>query len=291
MRGKWDEAARDAHDACELLRSRPAEGAAFYRLGEIHRLRGEFDKAEAAYTRANERGRKPQPGLSLLRLAQDRHADAAASIRSVLLDTRAQATRARILAAAVEILLAAGEVDQARAAADELSEIARAMDASLLSGTSAHATGAVLLAEGDIAGAARSLREAWDIWRDLEMPYDEAQTCLLLAAVCERRGDEDGRRLEVDAARKLFKRLNAEPRLARITEPLGRGGRQPAGSLSERELQILHLLAAGKTNRAIAEELFISEKTVARHVSNIFDKLGVSSRTAATAWAYQRHLI
>jgi ATP/maltotriose-dependent transcriptional regulator MalT len=286
LRGKWDEAVRDAQDACELLSSRPAAGAAFYRLGEIYRLRGEFDKAEATYTQANERGRKPQPGLSLLRLAQHRLDDAAASIRSVLLDTRAQATRARILAAAVEILLAAGEVDQARAAADELSVIARALDASLLSGTSAHATGAVLLAQGDIAGAGASLRDAWDIWRDLEMPYEEAQTCLLLAEVCERRGDADGRRLEFDAARKLFKQLNAEAPLPHITEPSGR-----AGPLSERELQVLHLLAAGKTNRAIAGELFISEKTVARHVSNIFDKLGVSSRSAATAWAYQRNLI
>jgi len=286
LRGKWDEAVRDAQDACEQLTSRPAAGAAFYRLGDIHRLRGEFDKAEATYTHANERGRKPQPGLSLLRLAQGRIAEAAASIRSVLLDTRARAPRARVLAAAVEILLAAGEVDQARAAADELLEIARALDASLLSGTSAHATGAVLLAQGDIAGAGTSLREAWDIWRDLEMPYEEAQTGLLLASVCERRGDEDGRRLEVDAARKLFKRLNAEALLARISEPSGR-----AGVLSERELQVLHLLAVGKTNRAIADELFISERTVARHVSNIFDKLGVSSRSAATAWAYQRNLV
>lgn len=118
------------------------------------------------------------------------------------------------------------------------------------------------------------------------MPYEEAQTCLLLAAVCERRGDEDGRRLEVDAARKLFKRLNADAPLAHITELSER-----AGSLRERELQVLHLPAVGTTNRAIAEELFISEKTVARHVSNIFDKLDVSSRSAATAWAYQRNLI
>jgi ATP/maltotriose-dependent transcriptional regulator MalT len=291
LRGKWDEGARDAQDACELLMSRPAAGAAFYRLGEIHRLRGELDKAEAAYTRANERGRKPQPGMSLLRVAQDRIADAAASIRSVLLDTRAQATRARILAAAVEILLAAGDLEGAGVAADELSQIARVVDASLLSGTSAHATGAVLLAQGDIAGAGTSLREAWDIWRDLEMPYEEAQTCLLLAAVCERRGDEDGRRLELDAARKLFKQLNATPCLVRIAQSSERAVRQPVGSLSDREMQVLRLLASGKTNRDIAEELFISEKTVARHTSNIFDKLGVSSRTAATAWAYQRHLI
>jgi ATP/maltotriose-dependent transcriptional regulator MalT len=286
LRGNWDEAARDAHDACELLMSRPAVGAAFYRLGEIHRLRSELDKAEAAYMHANERGRKPQPGLSLLRLAQNRIADAASSIRSALLDTRAQATRARILAAAVEILLAAGDLEGAGVAADELSQIARVVDASLLAGMSAHATAAVLLAQGGTAGAGTSLREAWDIWRDLEMPYEEAQTCLLLAAVCERRGDEDGRRLELDTARKLFQRLNAEAPLARMTEPSRR-----AGPLSERELQVLHLLAAGKTNRAIAEDLFISEKTVARHVSNIFDKLGVSSRSAATAWAYQHNLI
>jgi DNA-binding CsgD family transcriptional regulator len=286
LRGKWDEGARDAQNACELLMSRPAAGAAFYRLGEIHRLRGELAKAEAAYTQANERGRKPQPGLSLLRLAQDRIAAAAASIRSVLLDAQAQGTRARILGAGVEILLAAGDVEQAAAAADELSQIARAVDAPLLSGTSAHATGAVLLAQGDIAGAGTSLREAWDIWRDLEMPYEEAQTCLLLAAVCERRGDQDGRRLELDAARKLFKRLNTQALLARMTAPSGR-----AGTLSEREQQVLHLLAAGKTNRAIAEDLFISEKTVARHVSNIFDKLGVSNRSAATSWAYQHNLI
>jgi ATP/maltotriose-dependent transcriptional regulator MalT len=250
-----------------------------------------LEKAEAAYTQANERGRRPQPGLSLLRLSQDRIADAAASVRSVLLDARALGARARVLAAAVEILLSAGDVDEAAAAADELSEIARGVDAPLLSGMSAHATGAALLARGDVAGAGTSLREAWDIWRDLEMPYEQAQTCLLLATVCERRGDEDDRRLELDAARKLFKRLNVELPLARITGPSGRGTLRAAGSLSERELQVLHLLAGGKTNRAIAADLFISEKTVARHVSNIFDKLGVSTRTAATAWAYQRNLI
>ena len=196
-----------------------------------------------------------------------------------------------MLAAAVEILLAAGDLEHARAAAAELSEIARAFGAPLLAAASAHATGAVLLAEGDIAGASTSLRQAWEIWRDLEMPYEEAQTCVLLAAVCERRGDQDGRRLELDAARRLFKQLNAEPCLARIAEQSERASHQRIGSLSEREAQVLRLLAAGKTNRAIAEELFISEKTVARHVSNIFDKLGVSSRTGATAWAFQHNLI
>src|SRR5688572_27010280 len=291
LRGKWDEAARDAQDACELLMSRPAAGAAFYRLGEIHRLRGDFEKAQAAYMQANERGRKPQPGLSLLRLAQGEIDAAAASIRSVLLDTRTQAARARMLAAAVDILLAAGDVEHARAAATELSTIASAIGASLLNAASAQATGAVLLAEGDVEDAATWLCQASEIWRDLEMPYEEGHTCLLMARVCERRGDQEGQRLDVEAARRLFEQLNAEFCLARIGEQPNRGRSEPAGSLSEREAQVLRLIASGKTNRHIAEELFISEKTVARHVSNIFDKLGVSSRSAATAWAYQRNLI
>ena len=291
LRGKWNDAAQDAQDACELLASRPAAGAAFYRVGEIHRLRGEFAKAEAAYTRANERGRKPQPGLSLLRLAQGEIDTSAASIRAVLLDTRVRAARAGMLAAAVEILLAAGDLENARAAGTELAEIASTIGAPLLHAASAHATGAIRLAEGEIADASTSLRKAWEIWRDLETPYEEAQTCLLMAAVCERRGDQDGRRLELDAARKLFTQLGAESCLARVADQFDRATHRPAGSLSEREAQVLRLLAAGKTNRDIAEALFISEKTVARHVSNIFDKLGVSSRTGATAWAYQHNLI
>lgn len=293
-RGNWSAAEQDARDACELLtsgRGRAAAGAAFYRLGEVHRLRGEFVKAEAAYTRANECGRKPQPGLSLLRLAQGQSDIAAASIRNLLVDTSARAARARVLAAAVEILLAAADIENARAAAAELSDIATSMGMRLLFAVSAHATGAVLLAEGDLVAASTSLRQACEAWRDLGIPYEEAQTRLLMAAVCERRGDQDGHRLDLDAAWRLFTQLNAEPCLARIEQQSVRTVRQPPGSLSERELQVLRLLAAGKTNRAIAEELFISEKTVARHVSNIFDKLGVSTRSGATAWAFHHHLI
>jgi DNA-binding CsgD family transcriptional regulator len=291
LRGKWDDAAQDAQDASELLASRPAAGAAFYRIGEIHRLRGEFAKAEAAYTRANERGRKPQPGLSLLRLAQRQIDAAAAAIRGVLVDTRVRGARARMLAAAVEILLAARDLENARAAAAELAEIASAIGASLLHGASAQATGAVRHAEGEMAGASLSLRDAWETWRELQMPYEEAQTCLLLAAVSERRGDHDGRRLELDAARKLFTELGAESCLTRVADEFDSSTGRPEGSLSGREVQVLRLLAAGKTNRDIAEALFISEKTVARHISNIFDKLGVSSRTGATAWAYQHKFI
>jgi ATP/maltotriose-dependent transcriptional regulator MalT len=216
---------------------------------------------------------------------------AASSIRSTLLDTQEQIGRARMLPAAVEILLAADDVAAARAASAELSEIALAFGAPLLAAASAHAAGAVLLADGDIDAASTSLRQACETWRELEMPYEEAQTCLLLAAVCERRGDQDGRRLELEAARRRFTQLDAAPWLARVAELSARASHQPVGPLSEREAQVLRLLAAGKTNRDIANELFISDKTVARHVSNIFDKLGVSSRTGATAWAFQHNLI
>jgi DNA-binding CsgD family transcriptional regulator len=291
LRGKWGEAAHDAQHACELLMSRPVAGAAFYRLGEVHRLRGEYAKAETAYARANERGRTPQPGLSLLRLAQGQVDTATASIRSVLLDTKSRAPRARALVAAVEILLAAHDLEGASAAAAELSDIAIAVGAPLLDAACAHANGAVLLATENISGAAALLGEACEGWRDLSMPYDEAQTRLLLAAVCERRGDADGHRLEIDAARRLFKELGAEHCLTRHAEQTEPARHAHIGPLSEREVQVLRLLAAGKTNREVAGALFISEKTVARHVSNIFDKLGVSSRTRATAWAYEHKLI
>jgi DNA-binding CsgD family transcriptional regulator len=293
--GEWSAAERDARDACELLTAagRAAAGAAFYRLGELHRLRGEFAKAEAAYARANECGRKPQPGLSQLRLALGQADVAAASIRGALETSTSltRSARARMLAAAVEILLAADDREGARAAADELREIARVVGTPLLAAASAHADGAVLLAEGKVDAASASLRQAWDGWRDLEAPYEQAQTSVLVAAVCERRGDVDGRRLELDAARRLFAELDAFSSIGRADEPSARAAPQPAGSLSEREVQVLRLIASGKTNRAIADALFISEKTVARHVSNIFDKTGVSSRAGATAWAYQRNLM
>jgi DNA-binding NarL/FixJ family response regulator len=196
-----------------------------------------------------------------------------------------------VLPAAVEILLAAEDLAAARAASAELSEIAIAFGAPLLAAASAHAAGTVLLADGDIEAASTSLRQACETWRELEMPYEEAHTCLLLAAICEKRGDQDSRRLELETARRLFEQLAAEPCLARLAGQSEPASRQRIGSLSARETQVLRLLAAGKANRAIAAELFISEKTVARHVSNIFDKLGVSSRSGATAWAFQHNLI
>jgi DNA-binding CsgD family transcriptional regulator len=291
LRGKWHDAEADVQEACALLTTglgRAAAGAAFYRLGEIHRVRGEFDRAEAAYARATEYRKKPQPGLSLLRLAQGQPDVAAASMRDALAATTTQAARARLLPAAVEILLAVADSEQARAAAEELSGIAAAFGTPLLSAASACATGRVLIAGGDLAAASTWLRQACDTWRDLEMPYEQGQTCLLIADVCRRRGDEDGHRFEREAGRRLLAQLDTGRAVApAVDQPKPRA----AGGLSDREAQVLRLIASGKTNRAIADELFISEKTVARHVSNIFDKLDISTRAAATAWAYQHHLV
>ena len=292
-RGRWSDAIRDARDASGLLTStrHPMAGAAYYRLGEIHRLRGEFGNAETEYARANEHGRTPQPGLSLLRQAQGRVDDAAAGIRAVLRDTRARARRVDALIAAVDILLAAGDHEHARAAASELSEIARATGAQLLCAAAAHADGAVLLAADDLAAASAALGHGHETWRELGMGYEEAHTRLLMATICTRSGDSDGSQLHLDAARQLFTELQAASCLARIADQTRKAGRQQIGTLSNREVEVLRLLAAGKTNRETAETLFISERTVARHVSNIFDKLGVSTRAGATAWAYQRNLI
>lgn len=286
LRGEWKDAARDAERACELLNARPMAGAAFYRVGEIHRLKGEHAKAEAAYSQANERGRNPQPGLALLRLAQREVEAATASIRGVLLENQIPSVRARVLMAAVEILIGAGDLEGARAASDELSRIAAGIGAPLLETTSDHAAGAVRLAAAELADASTSLQRAREGWRTLSMPYEEAQAYLLLAKVSEARGDQVGRDLELDAARRLFTELELDTSATRQ----GSRGRT-TGALSPRESEVLRLLATGQTNREIGRALSISEKTVARHVSNIFDKLGVSSRAAAVSLAHQRRLL
>jgi ATP/maltotriose-dependent transcriptional regulator MalT len=294
LQGDWPEALRDAEQACERLTSAPGQsalGAAFYRVGEIHRLCGEFSRADDAYRQAAQSGRRPQPGLALLRLARGEAEEAAAALRAVLDDTTERRIRARMLPALVEAELARGEADAARAAATELAEIATVFDAPVLWALCAHANGAVQLAQGDARGALAALRDAWAKWRQLGMPYEEAQTRVLMAVASARLGDIDTRDIETDAARQMFKRLGAARGLVGVAELSQSSARKGAAGLSPREEQVLRLVATGKTNRAIADELFISEKTVARHVSNIFNKLGVSSRAAATAYAYQRNLM
>jgi DNA-binding CsgD family transcriptional regulator len=188
-------------------------------------------------------------------------------------------------------MCATGDLGAAGAGADELSEMAGELDAPLLRSLAAQARGAVRLQEGDAAGAGAALREAWTGWRDLEVPYEAARARVLIGVACRRLGDEEAALMEFDAAQWTFRQLGAAPDLARVQALSHQGAGAPAHGLTARELEVLRFVATGRTNRAIAAELFLSEKTVARHVSNIFGKLGVSSRTAATAYAYRHDLL
>jgi len=289
LQGIWPDALHEARLACDRLNGQPAFGSALYQVAELHRLQGELDKAEAAYRDAAESGRSPFPGLALLRLAQGRLEDAAASIGRVLQEARQRRVRSRMLGAAVEIMLACDDIDAARGAADELGTIAGILGTPFVRAIAARAHGAVLLAEGDPASALSACRTAWTVWCDLNVPYEAARTQVLIAAACRALGDRDSAGIELDAACRTFTQLGARLDLARL-QTSGPAPRSNAG-LTGRELQVLRLVATGRTNRAIADELALSEKTVARHVSNIFDKLGVSSRSAATAYAFEHRLI
>ena len=292
LHGAWTDALDAAQRAGERLlsRSQPAVGAAFYGQAELHRLRGEFAQADEAYRQASLWGREPQPGLAQLRLAQGQVDAAYTAIRRVVDEAQDRVTRSRLLPAAVEVMAAAGDVQAARAAADELSRIADELDAPLLRALAAHAEGAVLLLESDARAALGALRPAWAAWQELDVPYEAARIRVLIGLACRELGDEDSAEMEFDAARRVFHELGASTDLARA-QGLSPYVAEPAGGLSARELQVLRLVATGKTNRLIAADLFLSEKTVARHVSNIFTKLGLSSRSAATAYAYEHDLV
>jgi DNA-binding NarL/FixJ family response regulator len=199
--------------------------------------------------------------------------------------------RSRLLPAHVEILLATGDVEAAAASADELAAMAGDLGAPLLHARATHAQGAVLLARGDARAALTALRRALAAWQELDAPHEAATTRALIGLACRALGDEDGARLELDAARWTFEELGAAPDVARVDALARAAGADNAGGLTARELEVLRLVAAGKTNHAIAADLVLSEKTVARHVSNIFAKLGVSSRAAATAHAYEHDLV
>ena len=293
LHGAWPDAVDAAQRACERLlrRSQPAVGAAFYQQGELHRLCGEFAQAEEAYHQASRSGRDPQPGLARLRLAQGQVDAAEATIRRAAAGAQDRVARSRLLPALVEIMFAAGDARAARAAADELSEMAGDLDAPLLRALATHGEGAILLLEGDARAALGALRHAWTAWRELEVPYEAARVRVLIGLACRELGDEETAEMELDAARSVFEQLGAVPDLARARALSREAPAKPAGGLTARELDVLRLVATGKTNRSIAADLFLSEKTVARHVSNIFTKLSLSSRAAATAYAYEHDLV
>ena len=293
LRGAWPDAMEEVRRARQRLstpQGQPALGMAIYQQAELHRLRGQFPEAEEAYREASQWG-PPQPGLALLRLAQGRVDAAAAAIRTALDGAQDRLARAKVLVAYVEVVLAADDVSAARTAAWELSEIAADLGMPLLQAVAAHATGAVLLAEGAPRAALATLRRAWTAWRELQAPYEAARARVLMGLACRALGDTDTAELELDAACRVFQQLGAAPEIARVEAESRMAAPSAAGGLTAREVQVLRLVAAGKGNRAIAADLVISEHTVARHVQNIFAKLDVSSRSAATAFAFEHGLL
>jgi DNA-binding CsgD family transcriptional regulator len=292
LHGSWSDALEEARRAGErfVATGNPTAGLAHYRQGELLRLQGEFDRADEAYREASGAGWEPQPGLAQLRLAQGRHRAAASSIRRARLETSEPLKLAGLLPAYVEIMLASGELDDAREGCRELARIATSYESAMLAAMVAHAQGAVLLADGDPHGALGQLRRAAEVWQELDAPYEIARARVLVGEACRTLGDEDAAALEAEAARRIFADLGAAPDLARLDAATHRLPDDVHG-LSRRELEVLRLVAAGKTNREIAATLVISEHTVARHLQNIFAKLGLSSRNAATAFAFEHDLV
>jgi len=293
LHGQWQDAVAEVALARDwLLRPPPAPavGEAYYQQAELARLRGAFSEAEASYREGATWGRRPDPGLALLRLAQGDVATAAAMIRRAL-DEVDPIGRPRLLEPAVEVLLAAGDAPGSRSALAQLEELAR------LGGQrpwpralAAEAEGRVRLAEHDPSGALAALRRAEGLWRTLDAPYETARVRVAVARACRELGDDETATIELAAARDVFDRLGAIPDRDQVDQLAGMPPPVPGG-LSPRELEVVRLVAAGATNREIAERLGISGRTVDRHVSNIFAKLDVASRAAATAFAYEHRLV
>lgn len=286
--GDWAAAITDAERASDRLADpfHPALGVARYQQGELQRLRGNFAAAALAYRAAGELGRDPAPGVALLRLAEG-DVDAAVAAIHRMLGEVGPRNRPAVLAAATEVLIAAGDVPGARVVSDELTAAAAVIDAPMLHAIADVAAGAVMVAEGHADVALVPLRRASAGWRALGMRYDAARTHVVIAAACRALDDHDAAALELAAARTTFEQLGARPDLERLATLDA-----PADAvLSAREVEVLRLVATGRTNREIAGSLVISAHTVARHVQNIFGKLEVSSRAAATAYAYEHGLV
>ena len=292
--GAWSEALEEARQAAErcLEGENPAAaGEACYQRGEIHRLLGDFDAAEEAYREASGHGFEPQPGFALMRLAQGNAGAAEAAIRRLEGEASEPGRRAGILPAYVEIMLAVDDLEAAGDACDELDSLAGSHAGEELKARATQARGAVELAGGDARAALPSLRTAGEIWQRLKAPYETARVRELIGQACRELGDEDSAKLELRAGRDGFASLDATTDLARLDLLLEIAASADSHGLTGRELEVLRLVAAGKSNREVAEELVISEHTAARHLQNIYAKLGVSSRTAASAFAFEHQLV
>ncbi|MQA14508.1 MAG: helix-turn-helix transcriptional regulator [Pseudonocardiaceae bacterium] len=294
LTGAWPEAIEEARRAGERFAQgppHPAAPGAFYQQGEVHRLLGDFGAAEDAYRTASRYGGEPYPGLALLWLAQGRPDAAVAAISRSLDAITDPLERAQLLPAHVEIMLATGDLVAARTAGAELVGIAEGFQGGALVAIAAHAQAAVDLADGDARAALIALRRALPVWQQVEAPYEIARLRVLVGLACRALGDDDGAGWEFEAARAGFEQLGAAPDLARLDSLTSCAPADRPHGLTPQELRVLRLVSTGGTNKAIAAELVVSERTVDRHVSNILTKLGVPSRAAATAYAYSHHLV
>ncbi len=299
--GDWTGAMTLAAAARERLDDppHPALGLACYQAAELHRLTGAFDAAELEYRHASRNGREPMPGLALLELAHGDVAAAAATIRRALEEHGSTVERPALLAAAVDIARVGGDLANARAAVDELRVIAARSSSAVLRSMAAQASGTVLVCEGDAVAALTELRAAAAGWQSLHMPYEGARVATLIGLACSMLGDRISARIEFDNARETFVTLGAVPDVERLDllqaglvhDDHAPGGAPQSPILSARELEVLTLVCAGRTNREIAAELAISAHTVSRHVEHIFAKLDVTNRAAATAYAYANSLL
>jgi DNA-binding CsgD family transcriptional regulator len=289
-RGEWEEAEREARRACEELRTVKvgSAGAAWLEIGEIRRRIGDLAGAEEAFQHAQDLCCAPSAGLALLRMAQGRVPAAIALITDALRnEDRSRLARARLLPAAVQVHLAAGDAPGAAAAASDLAAIADEYRTPALVASAALERGRVLLSNGDSHDAATALRSAAEHWAALDVPYETATAHALLARACSENGDRDGATRAEGAAADLFARLGAAYDGRRQFS----SAREHPRGLTAREAEILRLVSSGRTNKQIALELGISPKTIDRHLSNIFTKIGVSSRAAATAFAFEQGLM
>ncbi|HEU0235731.1 MAG TPA: LuxR C-terminal-related transcriptional regulator [Candidatus Limnocylindrales bacterium] len=294
LSGSWDDAldaARKATDPAVASADPTAAAIATYLRAELLRLRGDRDGAEAAYRDVSRIGGEPQPGLALLRLAEGDVTTALVAITRLLAETTHVWRRARILPAAFEVLLYGGAAASAAAVADELEGIANALDSPALDAEANHARGAVLLSGGDAMGALGPLRRSLRIWLSLGVRHAEARTRVLIARCCRVLGDNDAAALELDVARRIFGSLGAQPELDACAEVATGDRWSETHGLTRRELEVLRLLATGMTNRAIAGELSVTVRTVDTHVSSILGKLAVSTRAAATSYAYRHGIV
>ncbi|MGH8925629.1 MAG: LuxR C-terminal-related transcriptional regulator [Acidimicrobiia bacterium] len=293
LRGHWDEAQGLATQAVQRALSEDdttLAGAARYQLAEVHRLRGELAAAEEMYRESARLGHDPQPGLARLHMMRGDNSAAAASLGRALAEHQDSLRRARLLPAQVEILLAAGDIAASSELAEELADITTSYGGPVLEATAAQIRATVLVAEGQPLAALELCRRASRVWRHLDLPFEEARTRVLIARSCRALDDEATAVMELETAHSILTRLKARPHLAEVESLLGEHPRSQHG-LTDRELEVLRLVAGGMTNAQIAEELVVSVRTVDTHVSNILTKLGVSSRSGATSYAHRQGLV